>query len=187
MKKLIILAIILFLMAVQAGCLSSYSIDTEKEEEGQRNTMQENMNKYENEVDVGYSIYTIREKYKDNILLDQYSCVVWKDQEGYDIACIGKNGQTIQAIVKFSEDLELLEANGIEPIEEINQEEWIGKSEQEFVSLYGSCHFDFGSGLYIPSYVSKSGLIYFLYVDDGIIYYISTFSPEKGQRSIILD
>ena len=141
----------------------------------------------ENEVRIGDSIYSIKKKFKDNILLEQYSCVVWETPEGYYIACTGQDGQAIRAVVKFSKDLELLEANGIEPIKEINQEEWIEKSELEFVAQYGSCHFDFGSGLYIPSYVSEPGLIYFLYVDDGIIKDISSFSPEQEQMNIDLE
>lgn len=178
--------IILYLLTVLTGCVSLDTIDSEKGEVGQRNTMQDDININENEVKVGDSIYNIKEKFKGSILLEQYSCVVLEASEGYYIACTDQYGQTIRAVVKFSKDLELVEADGIEPIEEIDPEEWTGKSEHEFVSQYGSCHFDFGSGLYIPSYISESGLIYFLYVDDGMIYYISTFSPEQEQKNITL-
>lgn len=136
-------------------------------------------------VNIRDSIYAVKERFKGNILLDQYSLVVLEAPEGYYFAGIDKDGRTIRAVVKFSKDLELLEANGVEPIEQLNQEEWIGKEELEFVSRYGSCHFNLGSGLYIPSYISKTGLIYSLYIDDGVISYISTFSP-KDQRTITL-
>ena len=177
MRKDTVFVVALLISFFLSGCMSFQTTDTEKRAE-ERSTMQDNMRENEHDISVGDSIDTIKTNYIDNILLEQYSCIAWMDSKGYNIACLGKDGSTIRAIVKFSEDLELLEASGVEPINSINQEEWVGKKEADFVLQYGSCHFDYGSGAYIPSYISENGTIYFLHVFDGTINSISIFSPN---------
>lgn len=185
MKAYVLVFIIIFLLVVLT-CCNFINLEGKRAEEAI--AMQEEMNTTESVVKVGDSIYTIKEKYKDSLLVDQYSCTVWETPDGYYIACISKDGQTIKGFAQFSKELELLAANGIKPIEEFSQNEWLGKTELEFVSQYGPYHFDFGSGLYTPAYISKTGIIYFLSVDNGTITSISTFLlNEQSSTPIILN
>ena len=182
MRKLILFVITLCALIIQSGCIDSHSSKTGNKT-GINNSMQNESTMNEHEFTVGNTIDVIKEIKKDNILLNQHSCIVWKDTEGYNIACIGNDGKTITALIRFSETLELLETNGVDLIGEVNQEEWVGKKEDEFIAEYGQCHFDFGSGRYIPSYISKTGKIFFLNVDgDGKIKSISTTLLNETSR-----
>ena len=177
MRKVTVFVIACWIAIVLSGCTIIQTADSEKMA-GESETMQDNTSTAEHNVNIGDSINSIKTDYKDNVLLDQYSCIAWMDPKGYNIVCLDKNGDTIRAIVKFSENLELLEAIGVEPIEAIDQEEWVGKKETDFISKYGSCHFDYGSGAYIPSYISENGIIYFLHVFNDTINSVSYFSPN---------
>ena len=114
---------------------------------------------------IGESIYTLKKYVRGRILEEHYSCVIWKDADGYKIA-LSPDSQTVCAYVLFSEKLELLAADGVEPIKEIDPEtldQWVGKTEADFVAQYGPCHYDIGSGMYYPCYISEAGTIYFLH------------------------
>ena len=128
------------------------------------------------EVRVGDTIKAIKEEANNQILLENYSCIAWKNPEFYCIARVGFFGRTVDAFVLFSNEMELMKADGIEPIHEIDRKSWTGKTFADFVEQYGQYHFDFGSGLFIPSYVTETGLIYHLYVDNGQIDLITVFS-----------
>lgn len=189
MRKITLFVIALWIALVLSGCIQSQTADSEKMSR-ERDGMQDNTSATEHDVKIGDSIWSIKTNHKDDILLEQHSCIAWMDSKGYKIACPGKDGATIRAVIKFSENLELREAIGLEPIEDINQKEWVGKKEADFISKYGSCHFDFGSGAYIPSYISENGIIYFLHVFDGTINSISYFSPNdqsQGQYNFVTE
>ena len=184
MRKILLFVLVFLIALVLSGCKSFQTVNTENRT-GERDVMQDNTtNGYE--VNVGDSIDTIKSNNNNNIILEQHSCIAWKDSTGYNIACIAKDGVTVCSIVYFSENLDLLRAIGVEPIIAINQEEWCGKKEADFISQYGSCHFDFGSGAYIPSYVSENGIIYFLHVFDGKIISISNFSLNGHKQGEFL-
>ena len=150
--------------------------------EGQINTTQTDFDLFEYDVHIGDLFYVVKRNIEDRILYHQYCVVVWKDAEGYKIAIKGNGHETIDSVVQFSENLELLEASGIELIQAIDseeQEKWIGKTEEEFVAQYGPCHYDFGSGIYIPCYIADTGTIYWLDFDQGerdVIKQIHSFS-----------
>lgn len=180
--RMISLFVLVFLIAiVLSGCNSFQTVNTENGT-GERDMMQDNTTTSGYEVNVGDSIDAIKSNNNNNIILEQHSCIAWMDSMGYNIACIAKDGVTIRAIVNFSENFELLRSIGVEPIIAINQEEWCGKKEADFISQYGSCHFDYGSGAYIPSYISENGIIYFLYVFEGKIKRISNLSLNGHNR-----
>jgi hypothetical protein len=121
------------------------------------------------EVPVGSSLRTVKESLEDRIVFGFNACVVWRDSKGYHIACTGDDWDRIYAIVSFSEDLELLKAEGLEPIDPPQMEEWLGKTEEEFIAQYGPYHFQSGSGSYTPWYIAKDGNISWLSVYDGTI------------------
>ena len=121
------------------------------------------------EVPVGSSLRTVKKSLEDRIVFGFNAFVVWRDSKGYHIACTGNDWDRIYAIVSFSEDLELLEAEGLEPIAPPQMEEWLGKTEEEFIAQYGPYHFQSGSGSYTPWYIAKDGNISRLSVYDGTI------------------
>lgn len=175
MRKISLFVLVFLIAVALSGCNSFQTVNTENGT-GERDMMQDNTTTSGYEVNVGDSIDAIKSNNNNNIILEQHSCIAWMDSMGYNIACIAKDGVTICAIVNFSENLDLLRSIGVEPIIAINQEEWCGKKEADFISQYGSCHFDYGSGAYIPSYISENGIIYFLYVFEGKIISISNLS-----------
>ncbi|MBR4193587.1 MAG: hypothetical protein IKQ54_04605 [Oscillospiraceae bacterium] len=153
------------------------------DESDQTNTTQSDGGLFEYDAVIGEPWYTVSSHVRERILLEQqYVCVFWKDARGYHIALTGDDRNSIRAVVIFSEDMELMEAVGIElikPIEEAEREKWIGKKEAEFITQYGPCHYQFGSGFYIPCYVAETGTIYWLSFDEtdrDVIKKIQSFS-----------
>ena len=131
----------------------------------QNNTIPKETEPVEYVAHVGDSIFPIRQQVEHVELFYAYSCIIWKDSKGYCIACNDEGTDQVSAVVRFSDDLELLEADGLEPIEPIPQtEEWVGKTLDEFTAQYGQYHFDFGTGFFYPSYISKNGSIYWMNV-----------------------
>ena len=134
------------------------------------------------EVHIGDSLLAAR-GFLENIIVEYENAVLWRDSEGYHVACTGEDGDTIYAIVWFSEDLELLEANGLEPIEPLTQmEEWLGKTEEEFIAQYGPYHFQPSSNQR-PSSIAKDGNVYWMNVENGTIVYMHSYSIDNHHRS----
>lgn len=186
MRKNTVFIVALLIASVLSACMH-FQIAETKNAGGEKDSMQNSTRMNEHDIYVGDSIEMIKANHENQILLEQHSCIAWMDSNGYNIACL-EDGATIRAITKFSVNLEILEASGVEPIHAISREEWVGKKEADFVSKYGSCHFDYGSGAYIPSYISENGIIYFLHVFDGTIKSISFFSPNgysQGQFEFV--
>ena len=132
---------------------------------------------------IGYRFDSILKNYKERILFESNNCVAWKNSRGYMVACKTENGTGICALVQFSEDLELLEAKGIEPIDAVNTEEWVGKETEQFIEQYGPYHFNFSNSPYsfgIPSYISSTGNIYILHFHSG------TYGPITSISSLCL-
>ena len=146
------------------------------------------MDTNENEIraKIGDNIGSLKRKAGNRICYERYSCLAWENSETYYIACTGQKGETVRGVAVFSKNLELINATGIEPIEDIVEDEWVGKLEKDFVDQYGQCHFEEGSGLYMPSYISKTGKIYSLYVDGGRIYRIACRILNKQPLPIIV-
>ncbi len=138
----------------------------------------------EHEVHVGDSFYTVRASL-NSLILDYYDCIMWKDSMGYHFACTGEDLRTICAVVWFSDDLELLEADGLEPIDPLpHMEEWLGKTEDEFIALYGPCHFQAGTGIYMPSYIAKDGTVYWMTVRLGTIDSMHSYAIDFSFSSV---
>lgn len=139
----------------------------------------------EYEVHIGDPIRKISESLGDSITVEFNAFVTWKDSKGNHIACTGDDWKNIYAIVSFSDDLELLDAEGLEPIEPIpRMEKWLGKTEKEFIAQYGPYHFQPGSGNYMPSYISKNGTVYYLGTDRGTIVSIHCFAIDGRFNSV---
>lgn len=122
----------------------------------------------EYDVHVGDSFFTTWNQCKDIMLLHLDCIVIWKDSKGYCIACTDGGPDQVSAVVRFSDDLELLEADGLEPIDPIDgaeMEQWVGKTLDEFIEQYGQYHLDLASGLFKPAYISNNGTIYWMDVD----------------------
>ena len=85
----------------------------------------------EYDVHVGDSFFTTWNQCKDIMLLHLDCIVIWNDSRGYCIACTDGGPDQVSAVVRFSDDLELLEADGLEPIDPIDgaeMEQWVGKT-----------------------------------------------------------
>ena len=131
------------------------------------------------DVHVGDSFFTTWNQCEDVELLYSYCCAIWKDSKGYCIACTDGGTDQVSAVVRFSDDLELLEADGLEPIDPIDgaeMEQWVGKTLDEFIEQYGQYHLDLASGLFEPAYISNNGTIYWMVVD---------YDPETDTHHMI--
>lgn len=220
MKQITLFITVVLVIILLSGCGSSNSFDTEnttadrsnstqadtdtikktdiETTTGQNSTTPEATGVLEYEAHIGDSVSAIKELWKNSISTTEYDdAVIWKDRNGYYIACAGEDGDTIYATVLFSDDLELLEAVGLEPIEPIDQmEEWLGKTEDEFIALYGPYHFhQLSHDVHKPSYISKNGNIYHIEIERGTIVsmycgainwrhysYCSTATPEETEK-----
>ena len=193
MKKLIILVTALCLLLVLSGCASSNPADVESTTgpgvaadpditADPAITALEETAPVEVEVHIGDSLLAAGESL-ENIIVEYENAVLWKDSKGYHIACAGEDGDTIYALVSFSEDLELLEAVGLEPIDPPQMEEWLGKTEEEFIALYGPYHFQPGPNRTSPASIAKDGNIYLREVENGTIVLMYSYSIDLHHSS----
>ncbi len=195
MKKLIILAAAVCLVLVLTGCTRSQSTESEHvmaerstlpdttgpsmslpalsiptytdilTTTDQKCNISEAADSFQYDAHIGDSIFPIRQQCEDIMLFLRSSCCIWKDLKGYCIVCNDKDSNQVFAVVRFSDDLKLIEADGLKPIEAIHQpEEWIGKTLDEFIAQYGQYHVDFGSGFFYPAYISEIGTVYWMNV-----------------------
>ena len=164
--------------------MHSFSLDSHHSST-YRITTPEEVDTLDYEVPIGSSLRTLRGSLENSMLSTFNAYVTWKDKKGYHIACTGDDWDRIYAIVSFSDDLQLLEAEGLEPIEPLTQmEEWLGKTEDEFIALYGPYHFQPGSGNYMPSYISKDGNVYWMTTELGTIVGMHSFSIDERSSEV---
>ena len=193
MKKLIILVTALCLLFVLTGCASSNPADSESTTgpgvaadpditADPAITAPGETAPVEVEVHIGDSLLAAGESL-ENIIDEYENAVLWKDSKGYHVACAGEDGDTIYALVSFSEDLELLEAVGLEPIDPPQMEEWLGKTEEEFIALYGPYHFQPGPNRTSPASIAKGGNIYWREVENRTIVGMHSYSIDNHHRS----
>jgi hypothetical protein len=180
----------IYLREVENGTIVlmySYSIDLHHSSHYDIKDLEE-PDVFDYEVHIGDSLYTFNRSLESSIdksrITMDFDYSMWRDSKGYHIACRGEDNQTIYAIVWFSEDLELLEAEGLEPIEPLTQmEEWLGKTKEEFIAQYGPCHFVAGSGISMPSYIAKDGTVFWITTELGTIMSMNSYSIDRHHSS----
>lgn len=129
-------------------------------------------------VKEGDSFYPVRSKVSGRLIIDLFTCLAWENTEDYVLVI--SDGSAIKACVRFSKDLELLEETGIKTVQDLEPDDCVGKTQEEITAEYGLFHFDAGSGLFIPSYVSNTGKVYYLTVDNGIVLRVGVQDLARG-------
>lgn len=106
---------------------------------------------------------------------------------GNQIKVYGKNGKysfdiLVGGSVEFSLDRVFIRAVLVEPIKYDNYQELLNYSFDDVKSMFGEPHFEEGSGMYIPSYITEDAYIIRLYPQyDGSIESIVLFDPIQNE------
>lgn len=195
MKRQIVLLVILCIFLGLNGCASSAASEKTVTQPSQAEAITETVTEAAGEdpsaqeitAEVGELMCVVKTRVKDRLLLgDSWDCVVvWENPESYVYACLGENGRSVGGVARFSKALEILEVDGVELIEEIDPDQWFGQSILDFISQYGQPHFEAGSGIYIPSYISENGTIYYLSCDGEMIYSLTSYFPSTGEKKVV--
>ena len=98
-----------------------------------------------------------------------------------------KNGNYILDIlvggtVEISPDRVIVRAVGVKPIKCDNYQELLNCSFDEVKRVFGEPHFDEGSGMYIPSYITEDGYVLFLYANHGIVTTVDLADPTGNEE-----
>ncbi len=133
------------------------------------------------QVKKGALYTTTRNELSGRLIIDFFTCIAWENSEEYVLAL--SDGISINAYVRYSKDLELLEEVGIQTIQDPEVDECIGKTQEDLYSKYGPFHFDAGSGLFIPSYVSNTGKVYYFIMDNGKVSRIGVQDLSQKENS----
>ena len=113
----------------------------------------------------GASFAQLKQEVKKDCLLNHWLCLVWKDSiesaDGARIkyyAAVTRNEISGTGFLRYEKQALgwSCTRQGIEPIDAPEDPEaLIGLTIKDLVSRYGPCHFDMGSGLYIPCWFTK--------------------------------
>lgn len=110
----------------------------------------------------GDSLYSLRQQLDGHLIAESFFHLAWENKSDY-VVVVSKNGSTVSGYARFSKDGELLEENGLRTIPDFDPDEWVGRPFDEFTAQFGACHVNIGSGFSIPTYISGTGKIYYLY------------------------
>lgn len=191
MKRQIVLLTILCILLGLNGCTFSITAEETATQPSQTEAITEiedaDGSTQEITVKIGELMCVVRRRVEDRIVYESSweRFLIWENPENYVYACIGDNYRSIGAVAVFSTDLKLIEADGIDLIEEIDPEQWVGGSVTEFEFQYGEPHFIDGNGMYIPTYISKNGTVYALHSYGKSILHINVFSPSTMENKVV--
>lgn len=125
-------------------------------------------------VEIGMSYYDIYAQFSDRLIVNRFSCLAWKNDDGSCDVAVFRDGSVVHSIAHFSPDFVDVELYGMSLAVITEPENLVGKTEADLASEYGLPHFDAGSGRHIPTYISQSGKLYFLTIlDRNIVHAIS--------------
>ena len=98
------------------------------------------------------------------------------------------SGEHITKKAVFSADGALLRAKGLDPVDISDPAVLIGQTLEGIEDEYGAYHYDCGSGMFYPSYITKSGYLIVLYLpDEATVASITYIDLRTGQEQIIPD
>jgi len=122
-------------------------------------------------IKIGESVLAAKEVYGSSFI-DLNTVNVFKDENKYVITI--SDFQNVLAIAIFGSDGKLLCSKGVEPIDDKNIEQFLGKSVADLENQFGKIHCDTGSGFYIPAYITDHATIVTLHVENDIVVNISS-------------
>lgn len=124
-------------------------------------------------------ISEIRKNANGQINFDSFECIVWTEAEN-SVVALSSDAKTIDRVLIFSQKGDLLFQTKDCTItaEDVNQ--FLLQEEKTFRSIYGAPQFDYGSGRYLPAYITTDGRILVLTVENSIIQSITEYSIAEN-------
>jgi hypothetical protein len=115
-----------------------------------------------NEIKINDSVHSVLSSYKHNFVGFPYQTTVL-NHSGNCVIVISKDDAHISNVVIFSPDKELLYSS-LPLMDSTDINKVIGKKIGSIKKQYGNVHFDIGSGVRIPSYITKNAEFVYLSV-----------------------
>lgn len=106
---------------------------------------------------IGENVFEIREKLRDDIILDVNVLLVLKMSNGRSV-CV-TDGNTVIAEIKYAESGEMISKNRIYPLKTSVFDTSSPKTVRDMEDLFGTPHCDIGCGAYLPTYILEDGRI----------------------------
>ena len=107
-------------------------------------------------------------EHKNHLLISCFECLVWKEQRTI-VVVISTGAAIVDRSVIFSKDGQLLQQTGITAISVDDVSSLLNMTEEELTLKYGKYHFDYGSGRYLPAYVTDNGSVLVLSIEDDAV------------------
>lgn len=104
--------------------------------------------------------------YDDHRLVYSHHLGLSVFEKGGRYTLVVSSGEQVVKKAVFSTDGKLLYAKGLDPVEISDPADLIGQSLARINGDYGAYHYDCGSGMFYPSYITKSGQMIVLYLPD---------------------
>lgn len=121
----------------------------------------------------GSSFQTLRQRYRAGALLDHWACLIWPAPSPYSsvqpdgslgpgvCAAVSENGLTVTGLLEWMPQADgklFCRREGLEPIAPVEDPAALeGLNMEVLTQKLGPCHFDMGSGLYIPCWFTEDG------------------------------
>lgn len=86
-----------------------------------------------------------------------YPIKVYLDDDDYSVV-ISEDARALKC-VEFSADRQVKRTIGIEPVVIQDMQNYLGKTLTDVENEFGVYHLDFGSGFFIPSYITADGYL----------------------------
>ena len=128
----------------------------------------------------GSSFQTLRQRYRAGALLDHWACLIWPAPSPYSsvqpegslgpgaCAAVTENGVTVTGLLEWIPQANgelFCRREGLEPIAPVEDPAALeGLDMDALTQRLGPCHFDMGSGLYIPCWFTEDGKLLMVHV-----------------------
>ena len=130
---------------------------------------------------INTSITTFYNNHKNELLLSCFECLAWKEQRAI-VVVISSTANIVDKSIVFSRSGQLLNQRGISAITVDDISSLLNLTETDLEAKYGKYHFDYGSGRYLPSYVTDNGSILILNIEDDVVATISEYRLTDGKE-----
>ena len=174
------LAVISAIVVLLSGC--SCLPLTKKENANEFTDVSEIKGEYEKKY-LHKEIVNIRKEVSNHLLFSSFQCLIWEDQGVFTVT-LARDGRVSDCLALFSAHGELIYQTGISLVSLDDISSLIGMKEASIVAEYGEFHFDSGSGVYLPSYITSDCRLLVFGIEDNSVFNITEYRFAEGSKHL---
>lgn len=123
----------------------------------------------------------VHKEVNNNLLFESFQCLIWEEQDVYVVA-IARDAILLDRLALFSGD-GLLYQFGFSVVSIDDISHLLGMKAEDIVDKNGEFHFDSGSGVYLPCYVTSDGSVLEFGIDDDSVSNITEYRFMDGSKN----